>query len=182
MLSKHLYNKGRFLSLILRHNPGKAGIELDDGGWADILDICKALNISFDQLAEIVASNDKKRFAFNNGLTKIRASQGHSIPVNLGLSTQQPPKVLYHGTVQPAVIAILNQGIDKVSRTHVHLSQDFDTAVKVAKRRGAPFVLHIRAKDMYDDGFSFYLSENKVWLTDHVPSLYISRVDRNIGE
>lgn len=182
MLSKRLNKKGRFLSLILRHNPEKIGIKLDDGGWASTTSISQALDITLDEIKIIVASNNKKRFALSECLSKIRASQGHSIPVDLGLVSQTPPEVLYHGTVPVSITGIMHQGIDKMTRNHVHLSQDIETATQVAKRRGKPVILHIRAKDMHDDGIPFYLSENNVWLTDSVPPLYIMRVDRGTGE
>jgi putative RNA 2'-phosphotransferase len=168
----------KFLSYILRHNPETIGLQLDDNGWANIDELITKASIhhhpfSIEELKEIVETNDKKRFVLDNGGTKIRASQGHSIEVDLNLSKQQPPKFLYHGTVDKYVPIIEKEGLRKMERQHVHLSTDRDTAAKVGSRRGKPVILTINSNAMYDDGFEFYRSQNGVWLTDHVPAPYI---------
>jgi putative RNA 2'-phosphotransferase len=172
---KHI---SKFLSLVLRHKPERINLQLDANGWADVDELIKQLNahdvpLDFELLEEIVITNDKQRFAFNADLTGIRASQGHSINVDLALQPVQPPGKLYHGTVARFMDAIKIDGLQKMSRQHVHLSSDEATAIKVGSRRGKPVILSIDAAGMHADGFLFYLSENGVWLTDEVPVAYI---------
>jgi putative RNA 2'-phosphotransferase len=126
-----------------------------------------------EELLEIVSTNDKQRFAFNEDATKIRASQGHSVEVELGLEAQAPPDMLYHGTVVRFLENIKATGLQKMQRRHVHLSKDKETALKVGNRRGEAIILSIYSGAMHRDGFTFFLSENGVWLTDNVPEKYI---------
>ncbi len=178
MTSDDTKSISKFLSLILRHAPETINLTLDENGWAIVSELLEKFNIqnkgiSFDELRHIVENNDKKRFAFNEDLTKIRASQGHSITIDLNIEAVEPPSVLFHGTVAKFIDAIKEEGLQKMSRQHVHLSKDLETAIKVASRRGKPIVLTIDAKKMAADGFLFFLSENNVWLTDEVPARYI---------
>lgn len=175
MNTKHI---SKFLSLVLRHNPGKLGITLDEQGWTDVTVLLQKMNaqgkkVDIDRLKEVVATNDKKRFAFNEDETMIRANQGHSINVDLKYTAITPPDFLYHGTVPKFMRAIQQQGLLKMSRHHVHLSEDRTTAMRVGARRGVPTILVIRSGDMHAHGHEFYKSENDVWLTDTVPSEYI---------
>ncbi len=168
----------KFLSYVLRHHPELINLNLDENGWTDVGElITKSTNDSqgftFEELNEIVETNDKKRFIFNEDKTRIRANQGHSIDINLALVPQQPPEFLYHGTAQSNIESILEKGIEKRNRQHVHLSQDKETATKVGMRHGKPFILIINTQKMSDDGIEFYLSENDVWLTDFVDAKYI---------
>lgn len=186
MQSKKDIEIGRFISLILRHHPESAGITLDEHGWADT-DILtekaakKFHGFTFADLERIVRENNKQRYSFNEDKTKIRANQGHSIAVNMEFTSVTPPDVLYHGTGEKSIDGILSNGIQKMSRQYVHLSADCETAVNVGKRHGKPVVLQIAANKMFNDGYRFYLSENKVWLTDFVPAKYIEVInyDRN---
>jgi putative RNA 2'-phosphotransferase len=164
------------LSLYLRHQPEKIGLKLDPAGWADVEDILAALHITRAELVEVVATNDKQRFAFNDDGSKIRASQGHSIPVELELPRQTPPAVLYHGTVGRFLDAILREGLRPMDRQHVHLSATVDTAHKVGARRGTPVILTVDAAAMDAEGAPFWLSANGVWLTDHVPPRHIGQI------
>ena len=169
----------KFLSLILRHDPGKIGLALDDQGWANVQTLLTKLQKQFsgldlNLLQEIVSSNDKQRFAFNEDHTKIRASQGHSVTIDLNYTPKQPPQFLYHGTVDKFIRAIKEKGLLKMSRHHVHLSEELDTALTVGARRGKPVILLVRAGEMYSDGIQFFQSDNQVWLTDHVPAKYIN--------
>ncbi|WP_420320860.1 RNA 2'-phosphotransferase [Flagellimonas sp.] len=166
----------KFLSLVLRHQPEKVGLMLDPRGWANVSDILEKseLKFTFQQLEEIVETNDKQRFCFNQDKTKIRANQGHSLKtVDLDLRPKVPPVFLYHGTIAKFIPQIEQSGLKKMSRQHVHMSQDRDTAIKVGSRRGKPMILRIRALDMHIQNFPFFLSENGVWLTDEVPSTFI---------
>lgn len=168
----------KFLSLILRHHPELIDLSLDENGWADVEElITKSRNDSqgftFEELDEIVQTNSKKRFAFNEDKTKIRASQGHSVNIDLALVAQRPPEFLYHGTSQNNAASILEKGIERRSRQHVHLSSDKGTAVNVGMRHGKPIILTISTGKMFEDGIKFYLSENEVWLTDFVDPQYI---------
>ncbi|MDQ8142297.1 RNA 2'-phosphotransferase [Chryseobacterium sp. CFS15] len=168
----------KFLSYVLRHHPELIDLNLDENGWANVDElITKSTNDSqgftFEELDEIVQTNDKKRFIFNEDKTRIRANQGHSIDINLALIPQQPPEFLYHGTAQSNIDSIFEKGIEKRNRQHVHLSQDIETATKVGMRHGKPIILTINTEKMFDDGIEFYLSENNVWLTDFVDATYI---------
>jgi len=168
----------KFLSLVLRHKPEIIGLQLNENGWADVAALIDKMNahnfkITPAILNEVVATNNKQRFAFNEDKTKIRASQGHSIQVNLHLQQMNPPQYLYHGTGEKAVASILKSGLQKRARQHVHLSVDIPTAIAVGKRHGNPRVFIIAAQQMQQDGYTFYLSENKVWLTDNVPATYL---------
>lgn len=172
----------KFLSLILRHKPETIGIELDPNGWVDVNELIQKSNkngIQFDRetLNHIVATNSKKRFAFNNKLDKIRASQGHSVEIKLGYKNQKPPEILFHGTSNKSVQSILETGLEKRNRQHVHLSSDIETAIKVGQRHGKPIVLVILAQKMYEDNFEFFISENGVWLTYYVPTKYLKLKD-----
>ncbi len=171
----------RFLSLVLRHQPDKLGLTLDAQGWAQVDELMSALQInnpslSLDDLKRMVATNSKQRFAFNEEMTKIRANQGHSIPIELGLEQQIPPNVLYHGTAKQNVPSIAAHGLTKQQRHHVHLSTDKQTALTVGQRHGKAVVFEVMAGQMSQAGFKFYVSDNGVWLTDHVPYEYLSQV------
>ena len=172
----------RFLSLVLRHKPETIGIQLDQNGWVDVNELIDKSNkygIQFDRekLDHIVATNSKKRFAFNDKLDKIRASQGHSVEIELGYKNQKPPEILFHGTSEKSVQSILNKGLEKRNRQHVHLSSDTETAISVGQRHGKPVVFEILAEKMYNDKIEFYISENGVWLTDNVPTKYLKLKD-----
>ena len=168
----------KFLSLVLRHKPEKIGIQLDPNGWVDVDTLLAKVNrygIELDRktLVHIVETNSKKRFAFNSSFDKIRASQGHSVDIELGYINQEPPEILYHGTSEQSVCSILETGLEKRNRQHVHLSSDIETAVKVGERHGKPFVFEVLAKKMHNDKFEFFLSDNGVWLTETVPVKYL---------
>jgi putative RNA 2'-phosphotransferase len=168
----------KFLSLILRHQPQLIGIELDERGWANVDELIKRANehghhLDLAMLNYVVDTNDKKRFVFDENRQKIRASQGHSVAVELGYEAQKPPEILYHGTGEKSMHAILRTGIEKRGRQHVHLSRDRETAVQVGLRHGKPVVFNVLAAEMYENGYLFYLSENGVWLTDTVPAEFL---------
>lgn len=172
-----------FLSLVLRHEPKAAGITLDEHGWADVEELLAGLNgagrkIDRAVLEEIVRTDKKQRYRFNEDKTRIRANQGHSIPVDVELKEQEPPEFLYHGTAVRFLADIEKEGLKPMSRLYVHLSKDRETAVKVGRRHGEPVVLRIRSKAMYRDGSRFYQSENGVWLTKQVGSQYIEKTGR----
>lgn len=178
MNEKDIKGTSKFLSLVLRHSPETIHLKLDENGWANVDELiiqCNKHNkqLDLDLLNIVVETNDKKRFAFNDNKTKIRASQGHSISVELDLKEAKPLEFLYHGTVEKFLENIKKEGLQKMSRQHVHLSKDKETAVRVGSRRGKPIILTINAKTMITAGFKFYLSENDVWLTDEVPAEYI---------
>ena len=168
----------KFLSYVLRHRPDEIGIQLDDSGWVEVDTLLDAMcrqgkHITREQVDEVVTTNDKQRFVISDDATRIRASQGHSVDIDLGYDPGEPPDVLYHGTVDRFIDAIRVEGLTKGSRHHVHLSATRDTAITVGQRRGKPVVLLIRAIAMHDDGYEFFLTPNGVWLTDHVPVEFI---------
>ncbi len=168
----------KFLSYVLRHNPHKINLHLDEKGWASIDElITKATQdgykITRHEIETVVTNNDKQRFVIDHERNLIRANQGHSFSVDLGLEPKKPLTVLFHGTVASALEGIKQKGLQKMNRQHVHLSPDTETAIKVGARRGKPIILKIQAEKMFQDGFVFYLSQNGVWLTDNVPFAYI---------
>jgi putative RNA 2'-phosphotransferase len=168
----------KFLSLVLRHQPEKIGITLDSAGWVGVRELLDALArngspVTEAELRHVVETSDKKRFAFSEDGLRIRASQGHSVEVELGYQPATPPDVLYHGTVARFIPSIRATGLVKGQRHHVHLSRDVETAAKVGGRRGEAVVLTVDAAGMARDGLAFYVSANGVWLTDHVPAEYI---------
>jgi putative RNA 2'-phosphotransferase len=171
----------KYLSLVLRHNPAAAGVTLDAEGWVGVEDLLEGAarhgrSFTRDELEEVVRNSDKQRFAFSLDAQRIRANQGHSITVDVGLTAETPPEILYHGTVERFLSSIMANGLDKRSRQHVHLSLDVATASRVGSRRGKPVILKIAAGSMHSAGFQFYCSANGVWLTDRVPPQYIARV------
>jgi putative RNA 2'-phosphotransferase len=183
-MQKTVRNIGKFLALVLRHKPGVIGLELDREGWVVIeplLAACRKKGIDLDRktLNRIVETDEKGRYQFSPKGDKIRACQGHSLPVDLGLKPVSPPKYLYHGTTEKALLAILKRGLVKGNRQYVHLSQDRKTAEMVGNSRGPGVILRIMAGDMEKAGHQFYLSDNGVWLTDQVPPEYILPVSRN---
>lgn len=170
----------KFIALILRHKPEEIGITLDEHGWANVNDlidgIAKKQPFTMEMLEEIVSSDEKMRYSFNEDKTLIRANQGHSIPVDVELEEKIPPAILYHGTGEKYICHIDEQGLIPKSRLYVHLSADYDTAVKVGKRHGTPVVYKVAADKMQEEGFKFYLSVNGVWLTKQVPISYLSKI------
>ncbi len=178
MDNRRLVRVSKFLSRHLRHAPEELGLTLEPGGWVGVDDLlagCARRNfpVSRQELDEVVASNDKQRFSFDETGQKIRANQGHSTPVDLQLEPAIPPDVLYHGTSSDVVDDILRDGIKRMSRHHVHLSRTADTARTVGKRHGKPVVLRVDAAGMYHDGIPFYCSANGVWLVDEIPARYL---------
>lgn len=161
------------LSHMLRHSPETYGVTLDSNGWADANEVVEALGISFENLCFVVETNDKKRFEMDKFNVKIRANQGHSIPVDLELEERVPPKHLYHGTCINFTPNIDDFGLKKMNRNHVHLSDNPQTASEVGRRHGESFVYMVKSGEMHAHGFKFYLSNNGVWLTDSVPPEYL---------
>ena len=179
-MEKRLVRVSKYLSKYLRHAPQELGLTLRPGGWVPVDDLLGAARrhgfpIGHDELIEVVETNDKRRFAFDETGEMIRVNQGHSAPVDLQLEEREPPETLYHGTVERFLTSILAGGLDKGMRHHVHLSKDVETARKVGARRGLPVILTVDAGRMHRDGHRFFLSENGVWLTDAVPPTYLTR-------
>ncbi|MEU3445789.1 RNA 2'-phosphotransferase [Streptomyces thermolilacinus] len=166
----------KYLSRHLRHQPERIGLVLDPHGWVAVEDLLRAMArhgmpLTRAELEHVVAVNDKRRFALDGD--RIRASQGHTVEVDLGLPPATPPAYLYHGTVAAALDAIRAEGLRPMSRHHVHLSPDRETATRVGARRGRPVVLTVDAGAMHRDGHVFHVSANGVWLTDAVPARYL---------
>lgn len=165
----NLTRTSKYVSLLLRHKPEKAGIHLDQYGWAEVDELIKGVSkthmFNMEILEEIVRTDNKQRYSFNEDKTKIRANQGHSIPVDVELEEKQPPEFLYHGTGEKYVVSIDQIGLIPKSRLYVHLSSDVDTAEKVGQRHGKEVVYQVASGQMHRDGYKFYLSVNNVWLT-----------------
>jgi putative RNA 2'-phosphotransferase len=178
-MDAQLVRFSKFISLVVRHQPEKHGLTLDEHGWARIDDLIAVANragvpLTHAALQQIVADNDKQRFAISADGRAIRARQGHSIAVDLELTPLEPPEQLFHGTADRFVPSIRAQGLLRRSRQHVHLSADAATAVKVGQRHGRPVVLTVASGPMHRDGHRFYQAENGVWLVDAVPVAYLS--------
>ena len=174
----NLTSTGKFISLILRHKPETIGITLDEHGWVDANKLIAGIQktspaFNREILEEIVRTNSKQRYSFNEDHTRIRANQGHSIPVDVELREEIPPELLYHGTGERSVASILEQGLVPGSRLYVHLSRDMTTAINVGKRHGKPVVFTVQSGRMQAAGHHFFLSENGVWLTKAVPPEYL---------
>lgn len=168
----------KFLSLVLRHEPEKIGLQLDPQGWVAIDELLSKaashLPLTTELLHEGVCTSDKQRFAISEDGTRIRANQGHSVPVELGMTPQAPPEQLYHGTATRFLDSIRKQGLLRGERHHVHLSAATETAVKVGARHGQPIVLIVNAGDMHRAGHVFFQSDNGVWLVEHVPPSFFA--------
>ena len=169
----------KFLSFVLRHDPGSIGLRLDEQGWADVGELLTLAGkagkrVDLETLRSVVAENDKKRFTLSDDGRRIRAAQGHSIAVDLALPTLEPPAILYHGTATKNLEAIFAEGLKPGQRRQVHLSLTPEVARKVGARHGKPVVLTVDAARMFVDGFSFVCAENGVWLTDRVPAAYLA--------
>ncbi len=168
-----------FISLILRHKPEVIGITLNEHGWADVSELLEGINqsgkhtIDMNILEEIVRTDNKQRYSFNEDKTMIRANQGHSIPVDVELEEAIPPEYLYHGTGMRSVRSIREQGLLHGKRLYVHLSKDMETAQIVGKRHGTPHIFRVHTGEMQRQGYVFYLSKNGVWLTKHVPPQFL---------
>ena len=174
--------QSKFLSLVLRHQPNLIGIKLDKAGWVNVAELLNACDhyghpMTISELESVVVMNNKKRFEYSKDGTMIRASQGHSVQVDLGYEKKTPPEILYHGTASISVPSIIVHGIRKESRHHVHLSSDQATAIKVGERHGESVVLLIAAGDMHKEGIPFYLSTNGVWLTDYVDPKFVKYIE-----
>ncbi len=169
----------RFMSFILRHRPDSIGITLDEHGWASVDELIAGIGkthpLTMEMLEEIVRTDDKMRYSFNEDKTLIRANQGHSIPVDVELEERTPPKVLYHGTGEKYVESIDSIGLIPKTRLYVHLSADYETAVNVGSRHGKPIVYKVDTAAMVADGHRFYRSANGVWLTKSVPTKYLTK-------
>lgn len=169
----------KFMSLVLRHEPDRIGIVLDPAGWTALEVFVSKLRkaghkVERADVERVVADNDKKRFTISADGRRIRAAQGHSVPVDLGLEPKTPPDILFHGTASTSLDSIFGSGLNAGGRRQVHLSLDHDTAVKVGGRHGKPVVLKVDCAKMVADGFKFYQADNGVWLVDGVPAAYLS--------
>lgn len=182
MSQKNKESTSKLIALVLRHKPEEIGITLDEHGWANVNEliagIAKTQPFDMSMLEEIVSTDEKQRYSFNEDKTLIRANQGHSIPVDLELEQKTPPELLYHGTGEKYTASIDVQGLIPKSRLYVHLSSDYDTAVKVGSRHGKPVVYTVAAGEMQKNGYVFYQSVNGVWLTKNVPVEFLRKEDR----
>ena len=177
MTSKEKIKASKFISLLLRHDPTAGGIVLDNNGWANVFDLVKAVRIKYPVMSiailkEIVSEDSKQRYSFSAHNIKIRANQGHSLDVDIGLVETLPPETLFHGTSQNTIWKIRRDGLLPMKRQYVHLSDNHDTAISVGKRHGEPIVITVKSELMTK--FAFYKSENGVWLTKHVPVEYLA--------
>lgn len=170
-----------FISLALRHKPEAANITLDAHGWADVNELLAGIratgrDIDRGVLELIVKTDQKQRYSFSPDKTRIRANQGHSVPVDVGLEEVLPPETLYHGTAEQFLIHIWKEGLQPMNRLYVHLSLDRKTAENVGRRHGKPVILAVSSGQMSRDGIKFYRSKNNVWLVKAVSTRYLVRI------
>ena len=169
----NLIRKGKQLSFLLRHD---TEYRFDEHGYREVQDLVQNHGFTKDEIVELVETNDKQRYEFNDDKSKIRARQGHSVNINIDLKETLPPDVLFHGTATRFLPSIKEKGILKMSRNYVQLTENFDIAMEVGKRHGKPVILAVDTKAMREDGIKFYLSNNNVWLTEFVDSKYIPAI------
>ncbi|MEO1028835.1 MAG: RNA 2'-phosphotransferase [Pseudomonadota bacterium] len=179
-MNKSNTKHSKFLSLVLRHKPEEIGLTLAPGGWVEVDALLKGMAeagrpITRSKLEEVVRTNDKKRFSLSEDGKRIRAAQGHSAKVDMQMVPATPPEFLYHGTATRFLDAILADGLKPMSRQHVHLSLEYQTAHKVGSRHGRPVILTIESGRMKTEGHEFYRADNGVWLTDRVPPDYLKQ-------
>ena len=184
MSKDELKKISKSMSYVLRHRPDSVGLELQKGGWVEVMDLLDAFArsgqpLARDVLEQVVAESDKQRFELSEDRSRIRARQGHSAEVDLGYLPSVPPDRLYHGTATRNLESIFQQGLLKGDRHHVHMSTSIETMVQVAMRHGKPVVLAVDAARMHAEGFEFFVTGNQVWLTEHVPPQYLSVVSEN---
>ena len=166
----------KYISYLLRHHPETINLQLDDYGWASIDELIgktRDFRLTYSIINEVVSTNDKQRFSISEDGKKIRANQGHSIPIKLDLEPVIPPDLLFHGTATRFIDSINKMGLVKGQRHHVHLSENEKTAKAVGSRHGKVIILKLNAKQMYEDGFEFFKTVNNVWLVDNVPVKYL---------
>ncbi len=178
MADKDLTGLSRYIAFLLRHDPGSAGLRLDEHGWAEVEELIACVRrtrpIDRETLERIVREDSKQRFCFSPGGGRIRASQGHSISVDVELEELTPPEILWHGTAEKYVQSILRSGLEPRTRLYVHLSGEEETALTVGRRHGKPVVFPVMAGQMHRAGYRFYRSANGVWLTKKVPAEYLN--------
>ncbi|CAH1657689.1 RNA 2'-phosphotransferase [Hyphomicrobiales bacterium] len=171
----------QFLSYVLRHAPDSIGFQLDPQGWADVdtlITKARAAGQDLDRetLLAVVTASDKQRFTLSPDGKRIRAAQGHSVKVDLGIAPSEPPAALYHGTARRNLEAIFAEGLKPGQRQHVHLSLTATTARAVGSRHGTPAILTVDTGAMRRAGFTFLEAENGVWLTNHVPPEFLAPI------
>jgi len=187
MNKKNLHSVSKYISFVLRHEPENISLKIgkpkdyeviDTEGYVLVGDLLKACDITIDKLKDIVNSDNKKRYSFDETGNKIRANQGHSTKkVNLTLKEKIPPSKLYHGTSSRFLNNIKKEGLKSMNRQYVHLSEDLKTAENVGKRHGGELkILEIDTVKMLEDNFRFLISENNVWLVTKVPAKYLSNI------
>lgn len=173
----------KYISLILRHKPEVIGIKMFYDGYVDSFELVVGISkkypdFDFTDLEMIVYSDEKQRYSFNEDKTKIRANQGHSVNVDVGLEKCNPPTFLYHGTSQKYVESIDKFGLIPKERLYVHLSSDIQTAINVGKRHGKDIVVYrVNSLSMWQRGYEFYISKNGVFLTEGVPPMFLTKID-----
>ncbi len=181
-MAANLTKISKYLSFVLRHRPEAIGLTLDSNGWAlidELISKTTQYQLTPELIATAVQTNDKQRFRLSEDGRKIKANQGHSIEVDLDLEPVEPPEQLYHGTAVRFIASIQKNGLQKMKRHHVHLSESAAVAKNVGSRYGKPIILSIAARQMAHDGFRFYKTVNNVWLVDQVPYKYISTLDES---
>jgi putative RNA 2'-phosphotransferase len=176
-----LTEKSKYMSYLLRHKPEDGNIELDVQGYTDVLSLLKALGVTPSELDEIVDTDSKGRYSYNEDHTRIRANQGHSVDyVHIDFREYTEGHFAYHGTSSKFWDSISWSGLKPQSRQYVHLSKDIETAKNVGLRhvgvKDILIVYRINISAMRNDGYKIYESDNGVILVNEVPIKYMDRV------
>lgn len=173
MSTPALVSLSKRFSFALRHGPADFGLVLDREGWVSLDHLLRALRVSRPDFERVLAQPGKRRFELSADGASIRASHGHSVPVDLPPTEEPPPSTLFHGTIARFLPSIREHGLLRGSRQHVHLAETRDAATSVAARRGKPVLLLVPTAPLVEAGVPFRRSSSGVWLVAHVPSAYL---------
>jgi putative RNA 2'-phosphotransferase len=173
-----LVGLSKLMSLILRHEPEKFGLILDAEGFAPLQDLLEAVRRERPGTTEadvraVVATVEPQKQRYSIVDLDIRANYGHSLDGKIRHAPSVPPDILYHGTSEKAVAAILASGLRPMARQYVHLTEDRALALKVGGRHGKPRLIQVDAPRAHREGIVFYKANRSFWLADAVPATYL---------
>lgn len=170
----------RFLSFLLRHHPANYPLRFDRQGfvsWPELVAVVQERfpDIQEEEIRGVIDGSEKRRFEIRGD--RVRATYGHSFPVDLGLESVAPPPRLYHGTARDLAETILREGLKPRGRQHVHLSASLQEALAVGQRRDpSPAVIVVDAEAAHAGGVLFYQS-GPLYLAKEVPAKFLSLVE-----
>lgn len=142
--------------------------------WPDVVELVQErfYDVTEEQIEAVVSGSEKERFQLVDG--KVRATYGHSFPVDLGGEAAQPPAQLFHGSARDLAHSMLRSGLKPRDRQYVHLSLTAEEAESVARRHDpAPAIIIVDAQAAHDEGIVFYKS-GPLFLVENVPAKFLS--------